>query len=122
VIEHFTDGCTCDPPSHSGHYSYCPHGKALIDAMDKPRVNPKERLTAMDDMWDLLNARLEPLQAGISFDEGIAFLKFSSQEWREIHPRHYQAYSPGQTTGVASPSYHLVPAMPVITRKDRAHG
>lgn len=25
------DGCTCDPPSHSGHYSYCPLAALLVD-------------------------------------------------------------------------------------------
>jgi hypothetical protein len=103
------EGCTCNPPSHSGHYSYCVHGKALIAAMSDEH----------DGEWDLLNAKLEPLQTGITFDEGIMFLKFSAQEWREIHPRHYQAFSPGQTTGVASPSYHLVPAMTTISRGSR---
>jgi len=85
-------GCVCDPPSHSGHYSYC-----TLNAFGR-------------DEWDLLNARMEPLKTGITFDEGIAHLKYSSQEWREITPRLYEAYSPGQTTGIACPSYHLVPA------------
>ena len=29
-------GCICDPPSHSGHYSYCPHNAFRLTGQDAP--------------------------------------------------------------------------------------
>jgi hypothetical protein len=60
-------GCTCEPSSHSGHYSYCPLNALGIEVYERPVVYAVSILPEDHDHWNV-NSRgywsLEVRRAG----------------------------------------------------------